>query len=449
MKSHSLITALRNLRGNPRGCVYPEPLWGIPFHLYAPYASIYMVALGLADREIGLILSISWAFQIVLALLGGAVTDKLGRRRTTLIFDILSWAIPALISAAAQNFWYFLAAGIVNSVWRITQNSWTCLLVEDAEPDQLADIYTWIYICNLLVGFLAPVAGVLIRRFSLVPTLRGLYVFAAFMFTLKAFVTYWSTEETAQGKVRLQETRDRSVRDILRGYRGVFRTLLHTPQTLYTAGIMLVISVSSLISGTFWSIIVTEKLHVPAEGIAIFPPIRSAIMLGFFFAVMPRLRRMHFTVPTAAGFLAYAASQVVLLSTPELGYPSLILSVFLEACSFAAVGPLVDKMTALTIDARERARIQSILYVLIILFTSPFGLIAGVLSEIDKGLPFVLNAVLLAFGAALAYVAGSRQSPAADAEGVGLQESPATHLDQERRAEVGRRRTDPERSADC
>ena len=86
MKNHSLITSLRSLRGNPRGCVYTEPLWGIPFHLYAPYVSVYMVALGLADRQISLILSISWGFQIVLALLGGAVTDKLGRRRTTLIF---------------------------------------------------------------------------------------------------------------------------------------------------------------------------------------------------------------------------------------------------------------------------------------------------------------------------------------------------------------------------
>ena len=41
--------------------------------------------IGLADRQIGLIASISMGFQILLALLSGAVTDKLGRRRTTLI----------------------------------------------------------------------------------------------------------------------------------------------------------------------------------------------------------------------------------------------------------------------------------------------------------------------------------------------------------------------------
>jgi MFS family permease len=410
MKNHSLITFLRSLRGNPRGCVYTEPLWGIPFHLYSPYVSVYMLALGLTDSQIGLILSISWGFQIVLALLGGAVTDKLGRRRTTLIFDVLSWSVPALISALAQNFWYFLAAGIINSIWRITHNSWTCLLVEDAKPDQLVDIYTWIYIANLLVGFVAPLAGVLIGVFSLVPTMRGLYLFAAFMFTLKAVVTYSMTEETAQGKVRLRETRDQSMFHVLQEYRGVLHTLLRTPQTLYTAGIMLVLSVYNVISGSFWSIIVTEKLHIPAEHIAIFPFIKSAIMLAFFFVVMPRLKRIHFKAPMVIGFLGFIASQVVLITTPELGYAALTVSVLLEACSFAAVSPLVDRMTVLTISAQERARIQSILSVGIILLTSPFGWIAGTLSGIDRNLPFVLNIGLFVLGAALAFVAGSQKS---------------------------------------
>src|ERR1041385_7820263 len=99
LKNHSLINTLKRLRGNPRGCVYTEPLWGIPFNLYAPYVTIYMVALGLSDKQIGLIVSISWGFQIILALLSGVITDKIGRRRTSLLFDILAWSVPALISA--------------------------------------------------------------------------------------------------------------------------------------------------------------------------------------------------------------------------------------------------------------------------------------------------------------------------------------------------------------
>jgi hypothetical protein len=74
-------------------------------------------------------------------------------------------------------------------------------------------------------------------------------------------------------------------------------------------------------------------------------------------------------------------------------------------------------MVVLTIDPKERARIQSILYVGIILLTSPFGWIAGTLSELDKGLPFILNIALFAAGAGLAYLAGkaSQKRPAAEA----------------------------------
>jgi MFS family permease len=412
-----LLTTLKSLTGNPRGCVYTEPLWGIPFNLYAPYISIYMVALGLADTQIGLIVSISWGFQIIMALLSGVITDKLGRRRTTLIFDILGWAVPALISAVAQNFWFFLAAGVINSVWRVTLNAWTCLLVEDADQSQLVDIYTWIHISNQLVGFAAPLAGVVIGAFSLVPTMRGLYAFAAIMFTVKALITYRLTEETEQGKVRLRETRHQSALGMLGEYRGVLRAVLRTPQTLYTAGIMLALSITTLISDNFWAIIVTQKLHIPAQNLALFPFVKSAIILSFFFLVMPRINKLHYKLPMTLGFLGFIAGQLVLISAPDQGYPFLILSVFLEACSFAAVNPLVNQIIVLTVDPKERARIQSLLYVGVILLSSPFGWIAGTLSGIDKNLPFMLNIGLFAIGALLAYLAGqaSQRQLAAEA----------------------------------
>jgi MFS family permease len=129
-------------------------------------------------------------------------------------------------------------------------------------------------------------------------------------------------------------------------------------------------------------------------------------MLLFFFVVMPRLNKVHYQLPLTIGFLGFVISQILLITAPVQGYFFLLVSVFLEACSFAAVSPLVDKMVVLTVDSKERARIQSILYVGIILFTSPFGWIAGTLSEINKNLPFALNISLFVIGAVLAYLAG-------------------------------------------
>lgn len=406
MKKHSLVHTLLTLKGNPRACIYTEPLWGFPFNLYAPYISVYMLAIGLSDVEIGLIVSVSWGFQVLFALLSGVITDKLGRRKTTLIFDIFAWTIPSLISALAQNFWYFLGAAVINSLWRVTHNSWTCLLVEDAEEEHLVDMFTWIHIANQLVGLFAPLAGIIIARYSLVPTMRALYIFAAIMFTVKATITYVFTEETEQGKIRLQETRSESVFSVFNGYGDVLRHILHTPETLLTAGIILILSITQMVSGSFWSIILTEKLRVPEQNLAYFPFIRSAVILGFFFIVMPRISKLHFKIPIVVGFLGFLLSQILLVTAPVLNYGFLITSTFVEASSFAIVGPLVDKMIVLTIEAKERARIQSIMYVGVILITSPFGWVVGKLSEMDKAFPFFLNIALFATGALLAYLAG-------------------------------------------
>jgi MFS family permease len=414
MKVHPLFTSLVNFKGNARGCIYPEPLNSIPYFLYAPYVSIYMIALGISDSQIGLIVSISWAFQLVLALSSGVITDKLGRRRTTLIFDLISWAIPALISAVAQNFWFFVGAGVINSFMRVSQNSWMCLMVEDAEPNQLIDIFSWIYIAGLLSAFFAPVAGIMIRGLSLVPTMRILYLFAALSFTAKGIITYKMTGETRQGMLRMQETKKKSLFASLGEYTGVLRALLHSRKTLFTAGIMVIMSVTMMINGTFWSIIVTEKLKIPPQNIAIFPFVKSVSMLLFFFVVIPHMRTTHFKGPLILGFAGFAASQLLLVNTPENGYALLLLSILLEACSIATINPLVDQLTVLTIDPIERARIQSILGVGIILITAPFGWIAGILSGLDKSLPFILNILLFLIGGILAYLSGRISSKKLD-----------------------------------
>jgi MFS family permease len=397
MLSHPLIKTLLHLEGNPRACVYSEPLWGIPYNLFIPYASVYMLALGVSDGQIGLLASIGMVFQIFLALMSGAITDKLGRRWTTFIFDFVAWSIPVLIWAVAQNFYYFLAAVILNSAWRITMNSWNCLLVEDA---------TWVYISGLLAAFVSPIAGLLIGKFSLIPTVRFLYFLAFVLMSIKFVVLFIYSTETKQGKVRLAETHDKPLLSLLGGYGDIFRQILSTPRTLVSLGIMVVLSICYMVSGTFWSIYVTQKLGLPQAHIAIYPFARSIVMLFFFFLVVPHVKTRQFQKPMMIGFIGFIIAQIILISMPTLNYFLLLAMVMIEACSLALVNPLMDSMIVINVDPQERARIMAILYVIVIIFTTPFGWIAGQLSEINRLLPFILNIVLFIIGAVLVYVAG-------------------------------------------
>ena len=405
MAENALISTLKNLRGNPRMCVFTEPLWGIPYNLYAPYAFLYMRDLGVSDSQIGMLASIGLAFQVLFALLSGAITDKFGRKRTTLVSDLISWSIPMLILAASQNLYFFLVASIVGSMWRISATSWLCMLVEDADQKQLVHIYTWIEIAGYSVAFFSPLAGLLVDRFTLIPTVRGLYLFAFFMMTAKFLVFNYYVTETHQGKIRMQETKGQPLLSLLRGYRGVFLQVLRTPRTLLTVSIQLVMSIGMTITNTFWAILVTGKLHIPESNIAYFSFFRSVAMLVFFFLIMPKISSMRFKRPLLIGFLGLIASQTLLISMPEKNYFLLLLTILIDAWSIALINPFLGSTITVNVDPQERARIMAIISVVVISLTSPFGWIAGRLSEVNRVLPFVLNIAFFCIGLILVPVA--------------------------------------------
>ena len=164
-----MIATLLSLRGNGRASVYTEPMWGLSMMLVLPYASVFMLALGVHDAQIGLLATISMLSQVVFGLLSGVITDKFGRRWTTAVFDIVAWAIPCLIWAFAQNFWWFLAASVINGAWQVTQNSWDCLLVEDVDRSQIPRVYSLIKVAADFSALFAPIAALLVANLGLEP----------------------------------------------------------------------------------------------------------------------------------------------------------------------------------------------------------------------------------------------------------------------------------------
>ena len=44
LMNNPMIASLAGMKGNARACLWPEPLWGVPYNLYLPYASLFMAA---------------------------------------------------------------------------------------------------------------------------------------------------------------------------------------------------------------------------------------------------------------------------------------------------------------------------------------------------------------------------------------------------------------------
>jgi len=388
------VQFLLSLKGNAKPSVLTEPLWGIPANLYAPFVTLYMYHLGVLDFQIGIILFVGRLVQVFMALIAGVITDKFGRRITTLIGDFVSWSIPALIWAFSQNFWWFLAGAIVNAIWHITAVSWECLWVDDTPEDQVGPIYNWIYISGLLAVFFAPIAGYFVSIHGVVPVTRMLYLFAFVSMTCKFVLLYVFSTETKRGIERMEATKDIPMLQMFKGYKVVIQQILKSKVMVKALALQIVLSVTLMVTSTFFALYATQNLFVPESFLALFPMLRAGIMLVFLLFIQEKLSKYKPYNVMVFGLGIYVSAMIWLLVAPEYSWMWVAVYIALDACAAALLLPRMDALVANAIDPEERARIRSLFNMVIMAVSGPFAILAGALSDIDRRLPFALNVIL-------------------------------------------------------
>ena len=403
--SHPLIQTLRELKGNPRAAVLTEPLFGIPYNLFYPFMSVFMLAMGLNVKQIGTITTIGLLVQVLSSYVSGALVDKFGRRWTLFITDLFTWTLPAIIWAVAQNGTYFFVAAVLNGFFRIAHTAWTCLMQEDAEERHLVHIWTWVMIFAVCSAFFTPLGGLIVNRYGLIPAMRGLLWFGAISLALKASLLFAFSSETERGKKRIEETRHRSLFSLLGEYRLVASQILKSKPILAALSLMVITNIYSTINNSFWSVLITGKLGFADAQISYFAAIRSVIMALCFFVIGPKLTNiLHFRLPLWIGFSAFFISQLFYVVMPPHSVLLVVLCVLLEAVASALVNPMTESLLAVSLESKERARVSAVVYTALIIIISPFGWIGGQLSAINPVLPFALNMLLFALGGVLVWL---------------------------------------------
>ena len=385
---------LFSLKGNAKSCLYTEPLWGIPFNLYAPFITLYMYHLGVLDVQIGIILGVGRLLQVPMTLVGGILTDKFGRRLTTLICDALSWSVPTLIWAFSQNFWWFMAAAIVNATWQITAVSWECLWVDDTDESLVGPIFNWIYIAGLLAVFFAPISGYFVGIYGVVPVVRVLYLIAFVFMTAKFIILYFYSTETERGKERMAAMKGVPISSMFAGYKDVFLQVFKSKVMVQALILQGILGIVLLVNSTFFALYATQNLHVPEAFLAYFPILRTGIMLTFLMVIQEKLSKFKARNIIVIGLVIYISSLSWLMLAPVYNIAWIAVYVFVDACATAMMMPRIDAIAANAIEPKERARIRSLFNMIIVGLSSPFSFLAGVLSDMDRRLPFMLSLIL-------------------------------------------------------
>ena len=401
LKRNPLLKTLFELEGNTRACVYTEPMWGLSMNLCLPYASVYMLAIGLTDTEVGIVTSVFLFSQMIFAFLAGAINDKIGRRKGPAIFDVIGWSILCLIWASSQGFWFFVVAALLNGSTRIAGVSWGCLLIEDAPKDKTTKIHSLITIGSNMSALFAPISSILVSKLTLVPAIRILYINAFFVMTAKIIVLYKTTTETKIGKIKMEESKDKSLRELLSGYKGVFKKMTGSRGIKFALIINIIVEIVITIGTTFWQIIVSRRIGVPNELLPIFPMIKSILAIVLVLLIVSKMKQSNLKLPLHVSFLSYIISYIILISIPQanaLGYIMLFLSIVFETLGHSVLLTLRESLVAIYADPVDRSTIMGLLQTVVMFVSMPFGYIAGRLSDISRTLPFVLAIGILLLG---------------------------------------------------
>ena len=389
---------LKLIRGNARACVILEPLFAIPHNMYLGYMSLYMLSFGISRELLGLITSLGLVANMIMASCSPYITDRMGRRKALLVFGFIGWITPLIIWTIAHSITLFIFGTLFNAFGYVTMNSFQCLLVEDSQPQERVYIFNFMQVASIASGFFAPVGGLLIKRYTLVPAMRIILGMTAVMMSAQFIIRHLLISETEIGKQKIEQMKGVKFQTVLKDYLKTLKQIKENKLLVLAILLRTMNYIQITIKNTFLSVLITERLGFQAETIAILQTFAAVIMLIVLIFVTPRLARVVGRWPIALG-ISFLMSSVLLILVIPTGesYFLIILTAILDALGVAITTPRVDALAANTIKNEERSVANSLIHIILLVVTVPFGYIGGLLSALDTRLPFVLLLILFIF----------------------------------------------------
>ncbi|GGO05334.1 MFS transporter [Saccharibacillus kuerlensis] len=380
-------TLFPRLRGNSRGCLAFEPFFLIPYSMVMTYATLYMYELGVSETNIGWITTLGLIVQVLSSFMSGYLTDLMGRKRAILIFDVLSWSVATLIFAFSQNIWFFVIATFINGFQRVPHVAFYCLIVEDTPPKDRTYVFTLLQIIGVVGGLFAPLGGLLVDHYGIVDGTRIMYIFCCVSMTFQFIGRQVTTRETEMGYRKMKETRELGLKASLIDYGGAIRDLFASKSLMLIFIVYILFNFQMTLKTTYLSLYLADYLHVDSGLISLVPAVSSIVMLFALWLIMPKIPAQAETRSMMAGFALSVASNAMLVLWPTSNLVWIGFSTVLAAVGLMISSPYLEAAVQNAIDDEKRAKVFSMLSVVILLLTSPAGIVGGWAYTLDPRIP--------------------------------------------------------------
>jgi MFS family permease len=128
-------------------------------NMYGPLMSLYIKDLGASVGQIGLFFTISQVIPLVLQILGGWISDTLGRLRAIAIGSVVGiFTYVALIAAPTWQ-WLLVASGFSAITGSLIGPSFDAFIAEHSSEENRAKVFGLSQALFMIVGVVGPVLG--------------------------------------------------------------------------------------------------------------------------------------------------------------------------------------------------------------------------------------------------------------------------------------------------
>ncbi len=396
----NIINSFQMLKGNTRISVLFEPMWGIPFILYSLYLSLYMKSQGVTDQQLGWLIAIGCFSAVVFSLFSGTITDFLGRKRTTFIFDFLAWPLSLLIYLLGNNFWWFALATLCNGAAKVTAVSWNLILIEDAAPQEQIAAFNLVNTINISFGLLTPVSGLIVNYLGIVKAEKILLGIAVVSMSLMTLIRNLYYQESKVGQEIMAERRTRSGKVYFQipDYQVLWNTLKIKPKLMLCLIVVVIFNIYLPI-GTYNSLYyapyLTEVLQLEKSSIAIFGWINALIMFLVFVVLIPRLMKQRANQSILVGLSLQALAMLGFMLIPAGRFWLTIFLVAVFAFGFGISKSFIDNFIVMTTTDKERSGIFALNSTIIAIISVPLGLASGYLYQLQPSLIYLISLIMV------------------------------------------------------
>lgn len=436
-------------RRNAFACLAFLPLWSLSYSLSFMYLSLYFKASGVTDAQLGFLVTAGSGAAILFSALAAPLVDRMGRRRSTLVFDLVGTALPFLLYAFGGGFGFALAGTLLSNAARVMNVGYYLLMTEDSPNEERAAAFNVFNIIYLAAGLLLPLAGGFVASAGIVHAERIFLVASAAAIAVSAFGRYFLSSETAAGaaimaarggSLRGSGGRPSIPRGLLASYKAAFSYLARDRKAAAAAAANTLFYVYYLV-GTNSSLYFTPFF---ADALGLGAPMAGAIgavyaggtLLAMLFLNPPIFRRFGPAKGALFGVILNAAGFLPLLFVPKGAVLPAMAALGLASLGFGMLKSAIDAVLAVSFgdaepgdaaaasgDAAPSSALtsgeaaRSGVYAAVNLVSSVLGMGAGALCGLLYGpmprfIPAFSLAILAGIGAAISAAIGTAKGKA-------------------------------------